>query len=186
MHSAPKTPLTAQDYFDFDRKPEARFEFYRGEVFAMAGATVRHNEISLNLATGLMSRVRGHRCRVLMADVRLEVEGDGHYTYPDVFVTCDPRDRGDAVTLRHAKLVVEVLSKDTESYDRGMKADQYRKMPSLEMLILVDSDRLTVEVQRRVDAELWSLQVLRRPEEVLALPFDGLTIPLSEIFATQE
>jgi Uma2 family endonuclease len=186
MNTALKKTLTRDDYFELERTSETKHEFFHGEVFAMAGVRDRHNEIALNFALFLRGALRGKGCGVYISDVRLEVDEGGHYTYPDVFVTCDPRDRDNPLTKRHASLVVEVLSEGTAAYDRGLKAQQYRRMPSLRGYVLIDPDTQTVEVQTRGEGSAWTLVVYGAAGEVAALPFEGLGVPWAEVFARME
>jgi Uma2 family endonuclease len=181
----PEQRMSVEDYERLAAGADVRYEFFHGEVFAMAGATDRHNEVAVNLAIALRAQLQGRGCKVYIGDVRLEVEVGGHYTYPDVFVTCDPRDQADAVTKRHARMVFEVLSADTESYDRGLKAQQYRKMPSLQALVLLDAEHGTMELQTRNDAGSWTLRVFDGMGDEAVIGEEA-RLRLSEVFARQE
>jgi Uma2 family endonuclease len=183
MTPAFQKKLTADEYFELERTAEVKHEFYRGDLFAMSGVRDRHNELAGNLFVALREAVRGTGCGVFFADVRLEVEPGAHYVYPDVFVTCDPRDRQDPHTKRHVSLAVEVLSESTASYDRGLKAMQYRKMPSLLCYVIVDPDAQTVEVQTRGEAGAWTLKTYDAPGDVVPLPLGDLRLPWTEVFA---
>lgn len=87
----------------------------------MAGASTAHNTIAGNLCIALRRSLRGKKCRVQMETVRLAVQENSHYTYPDVMVSCDPADQRESQQLHHPVLIVEVLSPATEAYDRGLK-----------------------------------------------------------------
>lgn len=95
---------TAEEYFDLEEKSEARHEFFEGEVFAMAGASITHNTIAQNFVLKLRPALRGKKCRVMMEAVRLAVEANRHYTYPDVMVSCDPQDQRESQQLHHPLL----------------------------------------------------------------------------------
>lgn len=177
--------MAVDDYRRLVEQSDTRYEFFHGEAFAMAGGTDRHNEVAQNLLIAMREQLRGRGCGVFINDVRLEVEADGHYTYPDVFVTCDPRDRGDAVTKRHASIICEVLSPETESYDRGLKAQQYRKMPSLQALLLLDPERGVLELQTRGEGNAWVLRVFDAPGDEVSLP-GGVRLTIADAFARQE
>ena len=141
--------LTADDYLAGEVLSPIRHEYVAGEVFAMAGATEEHATIAGNLFALLRSQVRGGPCRVYIADMKLRVEAADAFFYPDVFVTCDPRDAGESLAKRHPSLICEVLSESTEAYDRGGKFAAYRTLDSLSEYLLIDSRSRSVEVFRR-------------------------------------
>lgn len=109
---APKG-MTAAEYFVWAETQLERFDFYNGEVFAMSGGTDAHNTITGNVFSALKTHLAGTPCRAFINDMRLEVARNTHYTYPDVFVTCDERDRGaDAkLTKHHPTFICEVLAR---------------------------------------------------------------------------
>ena len=146
---APVYALTADDYLAGEALSPIRHEYVAGEVFAMAGATEEHATIAGNLFALLRTQVRGGPCRVYIADMKLRVDAADAFYYPDVFVTCDPRDVGESLAKRHPSLICEVLSESTEAYDRGGKFAAYRTLDCLNEYLLIDSRRRSVEVFRR-------------------------------------
>ena len=151
-------PLTAAAFLEWDATQTERHMFYRGEVFAMAGGTPAHNRIALNLASKLLSHLAGGPCQVFISDVRLELARDEHYTYPDVFVTCDARDRekGENV-IRFPNLIIEVLSPPTNKYDRGLKFKGYRDIETVQEVLFIDPDDRLIELFTRSAAPEWTL-----------------------------
>ena len=141
--------ISADDYLAGEIHSPIRHEYVAGEVFAMAGATEEHATIALNFAALLRNQVRGGPCRVYIADMKLRVAAAVAFFYPDVFVTCDPRDATEPLAKRHPSLICEVLSESTEAYDRGGKFAAYRTLESLNEYLLIDSRRRAVEVFRR-------------------------------------
>lgn len=141
--------ITADDYLTGEAVSPTRHEYVAGEIFAMAGATEEHATIAGNLFALLRAQVRGGPCRVYIADMKLRVEAADAFFYPDVFVTCDPRDAGEPLAKRNPSLICEVLSESTEAYDRGDKFAAYRTLDSLSEYLLIDSRRRAVEVFRR-------------------------------------
>ncbi len=141
--------MTADDYLAGETHSPIRHEYVAGEVFAMAGATEEPATIALNFAALLRNQVRGGPCRVYIADMKLRVAAADAFFYPDVFVTCDPRDVIEPLAKRHPSLICEVLSESTEAYDRGGKFAAYRTLDSLSEYLLIDSRRRSVEVFRR-------------------------------------
>ena len=141
--------ISADDYLAGEIHSPIRHEYVAGEVFAMADATEEHATIAGNLFALLRNQVRGGPCRVYIADMKLRVEAADAFFYPDVFVTCDPRDASEPLAKRHPALICEVLSESTEAYDRGGKFAAYRTLESLNEYLLIDSRRRAVEVFRR-------------------------------------
>jgi Uma2 family endonuclease len=163
MHKSADAPyISVEDYLAGEAVSPIKHEYVAGEVFAMAGASDAHVTIALNVATLLRAHVRGGPCRVYIADMKLQVDPAQSFFYPDVFVTCNPADLGEATAKQHPKVVIEVLSESTEGYDRGGKFAAYRRLPSLEEYVLIDSRTRSVEVFRR-HPEGWVLHAV--PDE---------------------
>jgi Uma2 family endonuclease len=126
MVASPHPSLSPDEYLQLEADSPIKHEYIDGEVYAMAGASDTHVTIALNLAALLRSHVRGSGCRVYIADMKARIEARDRFYYPDVMVTCDPRDQATATYKRFPKLVVEVLSDSTEAFDRGDKFTDYR------------------------------------------------------------
>lgn len=173
---------TIEEYFALEEASDVRHEFFEGEVFAMAGASIAHNTIALNMAIALRQGLRGKKCRVQMEAVRLAVEEGRHYAYPDVMVSCDPHDQRESQQLYSPLLIVEVLSPSTSAYDRGLKFKQYQKLLSLRHYLLVAQTTWRVEWYRRNEANEWVIVVLTEPEEVLAIAELNLQLTVAEVY----
>ncbi|GAA4507939.1 Uma2 family endonuclease [Hymenobacter ginsengisoli] len=173
---------TADDYFALEAQSEVRHEFFEGEIFAMAGASIAHNTIVGNFYIMLRQSLRGKNCRVQLEAVRLAVEEGRHYTYPDVMVSCDPADQRESQQLRNPVLIVEVLSPSTEAYDRGLKFNQYKKLPSLRHYLLVSQTTWLVEWYQLTEHRAWAHTALAEAEDTLAIPELGLTMTLADVY----
>jgi Uma2 family endonuclease len=159
MIATPDRPyMTPEDYLEWEAQQEVRHEYLHGEVYAMTGGTLPHNTIAINLTTLLKQPVRHRGCRIFMADVKVQISAAGNpYFYPDVVVSCHPEDRQSTKYLKHPCLIVEVLSPGTEAYDRGEKFAQYRRLESLQEYVLINSEKLSVEVFRLNERQKWEL-----------------------------
>ena len=182
--------FTYDDYLEWEQRQPERHEYVRGEVFAMAGTTDRHNEISGNCYTLLRQHVRGTPCRVFMADVKVRVEAADCGFYPDIQVTCAESDRADRLVKRSPVLVVEVLSDSTAAYDLGDKFAVYQQLDSLREYVLVDQERIRVQIYRRRDGQWWVDSVgpggrLRLDSVDLDCPVETLYEDLSEPLAAE-
>ncbi len=173
---------TVAEYFALEEGGDARHEFFEGEVFAMARASIAHNTIALNIALACRQALRGKQCRVQMEAVRLSVEENRHYAYPDVMVSCDPHDQRESQQLYSPVLVVEVLSPSTEAYDRGLKFNQYKKLPSLRHYLLVSQKTWLVEWYQLTEHGVWGHTALAEAEDKLVIPELGLTMTLAQIY----
>ena len=129
MSTLPKSYLTPEQYLELDRKAEFRSEYYDGEMFAMSGASLAHVRIVAKAMRDLGQQLRGARCEPFSNDLRVRVTPK-LYAYPDIVIVCgEPQFADDTFDiLINPSVIVEVLSKSTENYDRGLKARRYRTL----------------------------------------------------------
>lgn len=167
-----------------ERQSEAKHEYLDGEVFAMTGASLKHNRIVSNLAGILYAQLRGRPCEALVADMRLQVRTTGLYTYPDLVVVCGEPRLADAHldTLLNPTLIVEVLSPSTEAIDRGRKFAHYRTIESLAEVVLVSQERVQVERFTRQPEGGWLLFEAGKLEDRLPLPSIACELPLADVY----
>jgi Uma2 family endonuclease len=185
MQPAERILFTEDEYLELERRAETKSELIHGEIVAMAGASPKHNALALNVGASLRLRLRERRspCIAFTSDQRVHVEGTGLYTYPDVTVSCGPRFHPKhRDTLVNPTVIVEVLSKSTEGYDRGAKFAHYQTNPSFVEYVLVSQRERRVEHFRRLESGQWLLTVHQGDEAVLELPAIGCAIPLGEIY----
>jgi Uma2 family endonuclease len=184
MTAVAKKKLTPQEYLTQERQAPFKSEYYRGEVFAMAGASLSHSQVKDNLAGEARSQLKGGPCRAITSDMRVKVDATGLYTYPDVTFYCGEPMLEDAQldTLLNPRAIVEVLSDSTEKYDRGTKFEQYRQIPSLREYILIAQDRPLIERYVRQPDETWVLRIFNDMSQAFEFASITATIPLSEIY----
>jgi Uma2 family endonuclease len=149
--------ITPQDYLDWEEKQSLKYEYIDGEVYAMTGGTILHNEIAVNLTTALKNHLRGKGCKVLMADAKVGISETGPFHYPDIMVSCDPRDKKARQIIYHPCLIIEVLSPSTEAFDRGKKFTNYRCLDSLKEYVIISADKINVECYRLKEKGQWEL-----------------------------
>ena len=154
-HPAPR--FDRQDYFAWEPEQPVKHEYVAGEVFAQAGARQNHVVVALNIAGALRQRLRGTPCRAYIADMQLEVAQADAVFYPDVMVSCHPEDLAAERVLHHPRVIVEVLSDSTAAYDRGGKFAAYRMLESLQEYVLIDPERRSLEIFRRLPSNDWLL-----------------------------
>ena len=163
MKLADETYLSETEYFARELHSPVRNEYVAGNIYAMTGASLRHNVITLNIAALLRQHLRGSSCRTFMADAKLRVAKLQSVYYPDVLVTCDPKHQSvgpaDHV-VDTPRLVVEVLSESTAGTDRREKLLAYKSLPSLLEYVLVSQDEPLIEIHRRSGDIGWQIITL--------------------------
>lgn len=185
MGLAQKVPrLTPMEYLTIERAAPTKSEFYDGEMFAMAGGTALHSLIGTNVTGEFRNKLRGKHCVPYNADLRIQVQATGLFTYPDLSIICGPLQFADADdTVTNPSVLVEVLSPSTEAYDRGQKFLQYRQIPSLREYLLVSQHEPLLELFVRQDNNLWSLREAAGLDARLEIPSLEITVSLAEIYA---
>lgn len=188
MSTVPVRFYTPEEYLERERHAAYKSQYYRGEIYAMSGASREHNLIVTNLVTNLSNALRGRPCEVYPSDMRVKVQPSGLYTYPDVIIVCGKPEFEDrhGDTLLNPLVLFEVISPSTEAYDRGAKSKQYRQLASLQELVLVASESLHVERYHRSDDGEWRLW--ESTDRAAALPLNsiGVEISLAEIYRLVE
>jgi Uma2 family endonuclease len=171
------SPIDEADYLHHEAAATSKHELVDGEIFAMAGASERHNRIALNIAFHLRSATRGKTCRAFMADMKLRLAGGATYYYPDAMLVCDPAD-DHPIYKQSPCLIAEVLSPATASIDVREKLAAYRGLASLRYYLLVDSERLWAKVYFRDEHGAWFEQDLS-PEDRLDVACGDARLALS-------
>lgn len=156
---AQRSHLTAEEYLAWERDQPVRHEFFHGEVFAMAGGSMRHNALCASVIEALRTQLRG-RCVVLTSDQRVVAARRDRYVYPDTSVVCGPpvTEPGASDVLANPMIVVEVLSSSTEQHDRGLKWEGYQRIESLTDYVLVSQTEPRIEHFRRDRTRTWLYQ----------------------------
>ena len=183
MASHSTSLITPEQYLELERAAENKHEYYRGEMFAMSGASFPHTIIAMNVGSGLHNQLRGRNCTVHASDARLAVKSDGLYTYPDIMVVCGNPVFIDAHldTVTNPIVIVEVLSKSTSSYDRGQKFESYRAIHSLMEYLTVAQDRPYVEHYTRQPDGSWLLREISGSGSI-SLQCISANLPLELIY----
>ena len=176
-----KNYYTPQEYLWLEKRANYKSEYLEGEIYAMAGGSPAHNQIAVNLIIDLGLAFRGKPCRVLNSDTRVAVNANSFYTYPDLSIVCGPLqfvpDHNDTIT--NPLIIIEVLSPSIRNYDRGLKFERYRSIPTLQAYVVVDSERVFIECYRKVEHGNWLLETLSNLVDTLVLEAAQLKIPLS-------
>ena len=184
MQSHPYRLLDESEYLTLEVRSPVRHEYVAGEIFAMTGASIRHNIIAGNLYTALRTHLRGTPCRALMEGVKLYLKKERSYFYPDVMVTCESRLLeldGETQLVDSPTLIIEVLSPSTEGIDRREKLRAYRTLPSLKEYALVSQDECKLELYRRRGDIGWDI-ITFEPGDTVELASVELQMPIADIY----
>jgi Uma2 family endonuclease len=184
MSTAALNRYTPEEYLAIDRMAEFKSEYIDGEIVAMTGGSRPHNIIVWNLSRFLGNCFEGRPCEAYSNDMRVKIKPSTRYVYPDLVAVCGEPSFEDAEIdiLLNPSLVVEVLSRSTQSYDRGDKSAHYRKIESLVEYLLIAQDRVSIEQYRR-QGDVWTLTEITDPGATLVLESVGCEIPVREIYA---
>jgi Uma2 family endonuclease len=180
--SQPERRYSVDDYFSLEEGSTVRHEFLNGEIFAMAGGTLAHNQITANIIGGLGAALKGRPCRALGSDMRLLTPG-GLLTYPDVMVICGSVElahgRRDVVT--NPIVLVEVLSDATRAYDLGEKFELYKAIPTLRAYLAVEQRAIGIQYFRR-EGSSWGVTNIDAGDQVVSLPSIDVRLPVADVY----
>lgn len=169
------------DYLVWEETQTDRHEYLNGEVYVMAGGTVPHNTIALNLYSLLRSHLRGTGCQANVADVKVQVSPVGPYFYPDLVVTCDDRDRQASHAICYPKMIVEVLSPSTAGFDRGDKFRAYQQISTLAEYVLIDAEKIGIDRYCLAPNGKWQLTLYPDPKANQENPSQDLVFELETL-----
>lgn len=184
MSSQVKTYYTPEEYLALERAAEYKSQYLDGEIFAMTGASRRHNLLAANVLATFHTQLRKRPCEIYPSDMRVKVNPTGLYTYPDVVVVCgEPLfDDEQKDTLLNPTVLVEVLSKSTASYDRGEKFEHYRKLGSLAEYLVIAQDKYHVEQYVRRPDNQWLLAETEDLQKTVHLPSIECDLALADVY----
>jgi Uma2 family endonuclease len=175
---------TEKDYLAFERNALDKHEYYKGEVFAISGASFKHNLIESNLRGALHNFSRGKECKEFGSNLRIHIPLNTLYTYPGIIVICDDPEFTDEEfdTITNPAIIIEILSPSTANYDRGAKFDLYREISTLKECVLVDSTTFHVVVYTRNADGTWTLSETKNPGDSINLHSINFNMLVADIY----
>lgn len=176
--------ITPEEYLAFERSSEYKSEYLNGEIFAMTGASRRHNIIATNIVVSLGNQLKGRPCELYVSEMRVKVNPVGLYTYPDLAVVCGEPELEDTYfdTLLNPTVLIEILSQSTERYDRIAKSDYYRRLTSLSEYLLIAQEQHRVEQYTRQSDDHWLLTETHSLEGVVDLQSINCSLALRDVY----
>jgi Uma2 family endonuclease len=175
--------ISYTEYLERERVAVEKSEYVDGEVYGMAGASIEHNLIGMNLGREISSALKDRPCLVLGSEMKVWMAAANTFAYPDLSGLCGRPEfhdeRRDVYT--NPAFIIEILSDSTETYDRGGKFHRYQTLPSLREYVLVSQHTIAVDVYRRHEAG-WLYQSLQSLDDTLRLDSVDAAPPLAEIY----
>ena len=180
--------ISPEEYLQGELIAETKHEYYYGEVYAMAGASRAHVTLTANMTGLLWQYLRANKCSVYSSDMKVGIDEDNVYFYPDVLVACDEANgpdessKPDDHVIYSPIVIIEVLSESTEAYDRGEKFRLYRKIPSLREYVLISQQSLWVDIFRLNHNDEWVIHTYTNAVDMLELTSIGFSCQLDELY----
>jgi Uma2 family endonuclease len=173
--------FTPEEYFSWEAQQLEKYEYIDGQVYAMSGGSKNHSLIAVRLITLFANYLEESPCETGNSDLKVNIAGTNNYTYPDVSVTCDDRDKATAQFITYPCLIVEVLSASTEAYDRGGKFRMYRNSPVLQDYLLVSSTSIEMDLYQKNAAGDWVI-INYQAGDVIKLKSINLSFPIEQVY----
>ncbi len=172
------------EYLDAERKALNKHEYYKGETFAMSGASLAHNLISVNCIAGLKQKLKGKKCRPFGSDLRVRIPKNSLFTYPDISIVFgDVKTTDDTFdTATNPSVIIEILSASTRDYDKGGKFTLYRDIDSLQEYILIDSEKVMVEKFIRNADNSWQLTEYKNIAQSFWISTVAIELQLQDVY----
>lgn len=176
--------ITEDEYLVAEEVALEKHEYYKGEVFAMAGASFAHEDVTGNFYRTVGNFLEDKSCRIFLSNVRIQIEEYSLFTYPDLSIFCEKinfyKDRNDTAT--NPTVLIEVLSPSTQNYDRGDKFSLYRDLPSLKEYILISSTQVLVEHYLKQADNKWQLTVYKSKNNKITIQSINFTIEIEKLY----
>ena len=177
--------ITPDEYLEFERQADVRHEFVDGRIYDMAGESLAHSQICINIAAEIRQALKGTKCQALSPNMKVRAESKGMFAYPDLTIVCgeplfsdEHRD-----VLLNPKVIIEVLSPSTQRYDQTKKFFRYRKeLPNLTDYLLIYQDVAFVEHHERTAESRWVHNAFDGLDDTLRIPSINCQIPMIEIY----
>ena len=179
-----KQKVSIEEYLEMEQSSIEKHEYYKGEIFAMSSAKMPHNTISKNLLGTLFTKLKGKKCQPYGSDVRIHIESNTLFAYPDISIICDEviTRNNDDFNVLNPVVIIEILSHSTKNYDRGEKFKLYRDIPTLKEYILIDSESIHIETFRLNEKNHWELEEYNFVTEELYVKAINEKILIADIY----
>ena len=177
--------ISPEGYLELERAAVDKHEYFKGEIVAMAGASLIHNRILANLMGNIIPYLKDKPRELFPSDLRVSVSSKQSFTYPDATIVCNEPDMLDdkSDTLKNPSVIFEVVSPSTEHNDRGRNFFFYMQIPEFREYIVISSTSYHIQTGRKQQDGSWKFEDLRDLQALLQIDAIDHTIPLQEIYA---
>ena len=175
-------PMSVEEYIEFEERSEIRHEFIDNQLIPMPGTTDFHNLICFQIRLLLTQSLKGAAWMVYSESVKVQIKHEHDYTYPDVFITSDPRDLTSRYIKKYPAVVFEVISKTSRVEDQVDKFIRYKNIETLQNYILVDSEKAWAEVRYKTAEGEWEANTYLMPDGKFPVPVLGVELQLKEVY----
>ncbi|MEZ4943585.1 MAG: Uma2 family endonuclease [Saprospiraceae bacterium] len=172
--------ISVASYLEQEKTSEIRHEYHHGNLIPMPGEKKKANIISGNIYEKIRRPLLQQGYHTYFHDVKAAVQPGLIYRYPDVMVA-PATDKADEYLIFEPALLVEVASSDSLATDRGVKKNEYTRLPSLIYYIIISQEEMLVELYSRIE-DVWTFTFFTEPDEVLDLSRLGISLKLSEVY----
>jgi Uma2 family endonuclease len=174
---------TVEQYLELERQTGHKYEYENGEVFAMAGGTIRHSLLATNVASELRQFLKNKGCKAYSSDLKIAINEE-KYRYADASVICGPVEsyEENSEAAKNPVLIVEVLSDSTAAYDRGEKFRKYRQIATFQEYVLIEQQFPLVEVFYKSENDMWQYRAYESLDQMVRLSSIDAEISISEIY----
>lgn len=180
---ATTNPMTVEAYIEFEERSDVRHEFIHGNLYPMPETTDYHNDLCINITQILKAllKIRGGVFKVRQENIKVQISSERDYTYPDIVVITDSRDFEDRYIKKYPPVIFEVMSKSSRTDDAVDKFIRYKNIASLQNYILVDSEKMLVEVRTKLDSGEWESETYLPSSGRFPVPALGLELTFEDV-----
>ncbi len=180
-HGEHQGKISLEEFFALlESNPEHRYELIDGYPYMMTGGAPDHSIIGANMNRILGVQLRQRPCIVYNSDVYIELADKANCLCPDAAVSCDRRDRRATRAIHYPCLIAEVLSPGTKAHDRGIKADLYQSIPTIQEILFIDTQVMRIQLYKR-ETDYWTMRSFT-PDDTVALTSLGIHFSVPEVY----
>jgi Uma2 family endonuclease len=183
---APAHEYTVEEYLQFEETSRDKHEFYRGEIYLMAGGTYKHNIVAGNVIGELRNALirKNKECDVSGSDMRIAIPQEEFYSYGDAVIVCgEPEfvlERQDLI--KNPTLIVEVLSPSTRKHDRTTKFELYKRLESFQHYFLVEPERIHIEYRWKTEDGNWAKREITDINDSISIAGMDIEVAVAELY----
>jgi len=178
----PTIRYTLDEYWRLaEALPMRKYEYVDGDIRLITGGSPAHGQIAANIIGLLTMALRSRECNVYSSDVAVQLQ-ENHLYYPDISVSCDPADWTRKKALEAPSAIVEVMSPSTKKIDKTEKLEVYQRYPTIQEILLADSQRRRIEHHHRIGTYTWEESLYEHTDDRIKLRCLGISFTVQEVY----